>query len=324
MIADTAGRSFKKLRVSLTHQCNYACVYCVDDGKKEQTVKIPETIELGTKDKIIPSVELIEIIQKLHSQLNLEGVRLTGGEPMLHPRIRSIVTAIRDMGIKNIGMTTNGHFLHGRAKELFDAGLKSVNISLDAISPEIFEQMSLRQGLINVLKAIDASLNAGLNVKLNTVVVAGKNHLEIVPLLKFAIDKGIVIRFLELMPMGPLHNNRHQLFFPRSKMLDLIGSQYAIEEISRERGSTSDYWNIDGKKAFGIIANDSSPFCSDCNRLRLDSYGNLYGCLSSLVPIPVTAAIQAEELTSALQLAITHKQPSHFTGNLRTMQSIGG
>lgn len=318
MITDSSGRRFKKLRVSLTHECNYACVYCADGTRSEPDTSVAYT------QKLLPSSDLIEIIRKLHVKLQLDAVRLTGGEPLLHPRIRSIIAAIRDMGIHNIGMTTNGHLLYGKAKSLYDAGLRTVNISLDALSAESFEQMSHHHGLPNVLRAIDASIDAGMKVKLNTVVLAGKNHREVLPLLRFAMNKGVIIRFLELMPMGPLFNNRNQSFFSSAQMLELIGSQYPIVQLSRENADTSDYWSIDGKKAFGIIANDSAPFCSDCNRLRLDSYGNIYGCLSSLVSIPVTVATSDSELHTALQLAISHKQPSHFVGNQRTMQSIGG
>ena len=318
MITDASGRQFKKLRVSLTHECNYSCLYCADGNKSEVDLVSNET------KKLLPSAELIEIIRKLHSELRLDAVRLTGGEPLLHPRIRSIVEAIRDMDVSNIGMTTNGHLLKSKAKGLYDAGLCSVNISLDALSPKVFEEMSLHHGLPNVLRAIDSSLNVGMKVKFNTVVVAGKNDKEILPLLKFAIDKGIVIRFLELMPMGPLYNNRKELFFSSAQMLDLIGLQYPIVKLPRDNGATSDYWSIDGRKAFGIIANDSAPFCSDCNRLRLDSYGNIFGCLSSLIPIPVSTDSSEEKMQSALQLALTHKQPAHFAGNQRTMQSIGG
>lgn len=324
MIADSLGRRFKKLRVSLTHECNYACIYCSDDAKVDHSSKTPMPVRVVPENKPLSSSELIEIIVKLHAELQLNAVRFTGGEPLLQPRIISMLLAVSKMGITNIGMTTNGHLLQRKAKSLFDSGLKSVNISLDAISNDIFKQMSLHDGLLNVLKAIDASLNAGLSVKLNTVVVAGKNHLQILPLLNFALERGIIIRFLELMPMGPLHNSRNEMFFSSSEILQSISSKYPIESFPGEDGETSDYWSINGKKAFGIIANDSSPFCSDCNRLRLDSYGNLYGCLSSLIPIRVKSENSLSEIKAALQLALTHKQPLRFIGNNRTMQSIGG
>lgn len=323
MIVDSKGRQFKKLRVSLTHECNYACVYCVYD-KKPDNSNVPDFSSVTYPAKPLPSSDLIEIIRKLHRELKLSAVRLTGGEPLLYPRLVSVITAILDMGIANIGMTTNGHLLHSKAKMLYSAGLRSVNISLDAISDDTFTQMSRRDGLSKVIRSIDASLANGLDVKLNTVLVAGRNDNEILPLLHFAISKGIVIRFLELMPMGPLHERRDAMFFSSSQILEVIRSVYSIEAMPGDKGATANYWSINGRKAFGIIANDSSPFCNDCNRLRLDSYGNIYGCLSSLIPIPVSQIANGAELRSSLKLALSHKQTTRFVGNSRTMQSIGG
>jgi cyclic pyranopterin phosphate synthase len=298
-------------------------VYCTY-GQKPDPDKSEVFQEKAETQQLLSSSNLIGIIQRLHAELQLEKVRLTGGEPLLHPRIRSIVSAIREMGISNIGMTTNGHLLQSKAESLREAGLKSVNISLDALSPETFERINGFHGLSKVLKAIDTSLALGLEVKLNMVVIAGKNDHEILPMLNYALDKGIVIRFLELMPMGPLHGNREKFFFSSSAILDKIGTIYSINKLRRKSGETSDYWSIHGKKAFGIIANDSSPFCSDCDRLRLDSYGNIYGCLSSLIPIQIGQSSNQIGLQASLQLAMSHKQSSHFVGNQKTMQSIGG
>lgn len=322
MITDSTGRSFKKLRISLTHECNYACIYCVDEsGNAEREYA---RVEAGATSRLLPSSELIEIIRNLHSLLGLDSVRITGGEPLLQPRIITIIRSIRDMGIQDIGMTTNGHLLANKAQILFNSGLNSVNISLDALSPEIFTQVAQHSGLPNVLKAIDSSLAAGLSVKLNAVIIAGKNHSEILPLLRFGIKTGVVVRFLEYMPMGTSVNGKTNMFFSRSQMLDIIRSAFSIERLPGEMGATADYWTINGRKAFGIIANTSKPFCNDCNRLRLDSYGNVYGCLSSLIPLRVTSVTSPKELGSLLKEALSHKQPVHFKGNVRTMKSIGG
>lgn len=324
MITDSFGRKFKKLRISLTHECNYACVYCADGNKLDHSEGISKAKGLIKVSKPINSKELVKIIQMLHNELQLEIVRFTGGEPLLHPRIESIICAVRDLGISNIGLTTNGHLLFNKIEGLQQAGLQSVNISIDALSTVTFQEMSRFNGLGNVLKSIYSALNAGVQVKLNTVIVAGRNDTEILPLLQFALDNGIVIRFLELMSMGPLFDSKNSLFFSKKKILDVIRSKHVIEEMRKENSATAEYWSINNKKAFGIIANDSSPFCSDCNRLRLDSFGNLYGCLSSLVPIHILPQIDTIALKSALQLAISHKQQVSFRGNKRTMQSIGG
>lgn len=320
MISDHLGRSFKKLRLSLTNECNYACIYCSDR-------KVDEAIgasEIQLLNRPLPMGDLMQIVKNLHSELNLNMVRLTGGEPLLHPKIGEVISQIKDLGIQNIGMTTNAHYLSGKVKMLKEAGLKSVNISLDALDASVFKTMSRYDGLSNVLNAIDEVMEEGLDVKINTVVLKGKNENQILPLLDFALHKSIVIRFLELMAMGPLHKTYGTLFYSESDIIKTISDYYNISKLPKEQSATAHYWSINGKKAFGVIANDSSPFCGDCNRLRLDSYGNIYGCLSSLKAIKVDKMSQGRFLEQQLQHALSHKQASHFEGNFKTMQSIGG
>ncbi|MDD4991705.1 MAG: radical SAM protein [Paludibacter sp.] len=317
---DIYGRTFKKLRVSLTHECNYACLYCADGSKNNS----PVSKNYVRKQTILPVSELLQLIENLNNELALETIRLTGGEPMLHPELLTIVAGIKKLNVGKIAMTTNGHMLYSKVEQLRDAGLTSINISLDALDVETFKKMSRNPGLENVLRSIDAAIDCGLEVKLNTVVLNGVNNHQIVPLLDFAMSKNILIRFLELMPMGPLHHSYKELFFSEKQMLNTISEQYEIHALPKENHATAHYWSILGQQTFGIIANDSTPFCKDCDRLRLDSYGNIYGCLSSLKAIELKANTKAYLLTEALAEALTHKQMQSFAGNTRTMQSIGG
>lgn len=321
---DLYGRTFKKLRVSLTHECNYACLYCADGSKKNTATQSYIGGNYLKKQAIIPVSELLNIIENLHDELALETIRLTGGEPMLHPELLKIISGIKKLNVGKIAMTTNGHTLYGKVEQLRDAGLNSVNISLDALDAETFKKMSRNPGLENVLRSIDAAIDCGLEVKLNTVVLNCVNNHQILPLLDFAMSKNILIRFLELMPMGPLHHSYKELFFSEKRMLNTISERYEIQALPKENHATAHYWSILGQKSFGIIANDSTPFCKDCDRLRLDSYGNIYGCLSSLKAIELKANTKAYLLTEALAEALTHKQMQSFAGNSRTMQSIGG
>jgi len=324
MSHDIHGRSFKKLRVSLTHECNYHCLYCSEDESdaEKQTNKLQQKqMQIG---KALSTDELLQLIKKLHTELQLETVRLTGGEPMLHPDIISIVSAVKQMGIKTIALTTNGHYFFTKAEQLRKAGLDSVNVSLDAIDADIFKQMSRHAGLPNVIKSIDAAIEQGLSVKINSVILKGQNSNQIRPLLEFAMQRNIVIRYIELMAMGPLHNTQKELLFTMNDILEDITEKYDIESSEHETNATAKYWNINGKKAFGIIANTSVPFCEECNRLRIDSFGNVYGCLSNLRAIPLHNTIKGRELTEALTHAMNDKQTIHFIGNNKTMQSIGG
>ena len=311
-------RSFKKLRISLTDQCNYSCIYCTTNSKPESSI-----LSVQSKIKPLSTNELLSLASKLHNELALTAVRLTGGEPMLYPHIERVVEALKEMGIHNIGITTNGHTLFTKIKALKDAGLTSVNISIDALNSETFGLMSQTSGLPFVLRSITSTLEHNIKLKLNTVVVAGKNDDQIIPLLEFAMEHGVIIRFLELMPMGPLHQNRKELFFSQADILKRIQTKYQVTQHPHELHATANYWSVNGKMAFGIIANDSTPFCADCNRLRLDSYGNIYGCLSSLIPISIYNKNNSE-LKVSLKKALSDKQPAHFVGNERTMQSIGG
>ncbi len=325
MTNDVYGRTFKKLRVSLTHECNYGCLYCADGlSKKNSGNQSFVSVNYIQNQTIIPVAELLQLIANLHNELALETIRLTGGEPMLHPELLSIVTGIKKLNVRKIAMTTNGHMLYSKVEKLRDAGLSSVNISLDALDEETFEKMSRNPGLDNVLRSIDAAIACGLEVKLNTVILKGVNNHQILPLLDFAMSKNILIRFLELMPMGPLHHSYKELFFSEEQMQNTISERYEILAMPKENHATAHYWKIQGQQAFGIIANDSTPFCKDCDRLRLDSYGNIYGCLSSLKAIELKAHTKSYMLAEALAEALTHKQVHSFTGNARTMQSIGG
>ncbi len=324
MLDDPYGRTFKKLRVSLTHECNYACLYCADESAKSTTAASLLGNPIPAKKSLLPVDGLIKMISNLHAELQLDTVRLTGGEPMLYPDLLSVVSGLKNLGIPKIAMTTNGHQFYSQANALKAAGLSSVNISIDALEVETFKKMSRNKGLENVLRSIDKALEIGLELKLNTVVLKGINDSQILALLEFAMNKGILIRFLELMPMGPLHQSYKSLFFSESSILDLISKNYKFDSLPKEKNATAHYWSINQQKAFGIIANDSTPFCSDCDRLRLDSYGNIYGCLSSLKAITLKPDTSAYLLSEALTEALTHKQQLNFKGNHRTMQSIGG
>ena len=324
MTSDIHGRSFKKLRVSLTHECNYHCLYCSDNQSNSHSQTKNLQIKDGVIGKILPTAELIQMIQKLNTELHLETLRLTGGEPLLHPDLVSIVSAVKQMGIKIIAITTNGHYFFSKAEQLRNAGLDSVNISLDAVDEVTFKQISRHAGLSNVINSIDTAIELGLNVKINAVILKGQNSNQILPLLEFAQKRNIVIRFIELMAMGPLHNTQKELLFAMNDILSIIEEKYTIKPTIRESNATANYWNIDDKKAFGIIANTSEPFCTDCNRLRLDSYGNIFGCLSNLKARPLHKTIQKDELNETLAYAMQDKQSIHFIGNTKTMQSIGG
>ena len=326
MIIDPYGRSFSKLRISLTNHCNFSCVYCVSDAEAKQNNALGELSDakLGTGNPLNLN-EYLHIVKVLHQKLHLQSIKITGGEPLLFKEVGPLIRGIHEIGIQNISLTTNGHLLKQKSKMLKDAGLTAINVSLDSVSPELFHTVTRRGKLEPVLEAIDQSIEDGLTVKLNAVIMKGINDSQVVPLLEFAMRKNILLRYIELMQMGPLHANINEHFFSVKEILEQITQRYEIHQVSKEKNDTSNYWTINGQKAFGIIANESIPFCSDCNRLRLDSYGNIYGCLSNLIGLPIKDQLQEDaKLEQSLKTALSHKQELRFKGNLRTMKSIGG
>ncbi|MCC2598777.1 GTP 3',8-cyclase MoaA [Sphingobacterium sp. FBM7-1] len=317
-LTDPIGRSFKVLRVSLLDRCNFACTYCVCEEEPQAAphMSMPRQV-------ILSSDELLDLISRLHQLLQLRTIRLTGGEPLLYPDLPQLIQGIRRLGISDIRMTTNGFLLAKKAAALREAGLRSINVSLDALSERAFLRVTKRAGLQQVLDGITAAQETGLEVKINTVIMAGENDQEILPLLDFAFRHGLKIRFLELMGMGHLFGDTHKQFFSRQAILDRISRIYTIEEQPKPCGDTATYWRTACGHHFGIIANESHPFCTDCNRLRLDGYGNIYGCISSNIPIPLREVRSPQGLANGVQAALQQKQ-MRFSGSKRSMLTIGG
>lgn len=317
-ITDEFGRTFRTLRVSLLQHCNLGCVYCVsgeDDLKQANASPAGASLTVD---------ELLALIRRLHGHLQLDHVRLTGGEPLLYPGLAALIRGIREAGIGSVRMTTNGFLLERQASSLRAAGLEALNVSLDAVDEEVFFRMSRRRSAVRIIKGIDAALQAGLAVKINAVVMRGINDGEILPLFDLAISRGVPIRFLEVMAMGHLHADAERYLFAQEEILRVIGSRHRLEALPRAEGATARYWATEDGHVFGIIANESEPFCRDCDRLRLDSSGRTYGCLSSNQPIGLGVDEAEEEWRDKLQLALSQKQALRFVGSDLSMLRIGG
>jgi len=294
-------------------------VYCVS-GTDEDDIKD------DSKDGEIISVdEILKQIKLLNEILDLEVIRLTGGEPTLYKDLLPLIAGVRELGMKEIKMTSNAFLLKNKAKALAEAGLTHLNISLDAIDPDVFFNISRRKNIKKVIEGIDEAINSGIEVKLNSVIMKGTNDSQIIPLLEFAFDRKIVVRFLELMKMGHLQNgNFSSSFYSEEEILAVIDLKYKSLKLKRKKASTANYWETDEGQVFGVIANESEPFCNDCNRLRMDSFGNIYGCLSENKPISILESNSALELSKKLLEALNHKQKVRFKGSEISMLAIGG
>ena len=315
MIIDQSGRTFKNLRISLLNSCNFACIYCTEDGKE---------VDNPLNFNNLGLIELLKIVQKLHKKLNLASVRLTGGEPLLYQKLAELIKGLNLIGIPKIKMTTNGFLLYKSAKVLKRAGLSHLNLSLDAAEEASFFKMTRRDKFQEVIFGIDAALDAGIRVKINAVIMKGQNQDQILPLLQLAKEKGIIIRFLEVMAMGHLYQQKNNHFFSQAEILKLIAQHYQFEPLIRSKSATANYWKTTEGLKFGIIANTSQPFCHDCDRLRLDQEGNIYGCLSENKPININKIASDKDLKIVLNEALSHKQPINFTGSDLSMLKIGG
>jgi GTP 3',8-cyclase len=301
-------RRFRKLRLSLTGSCNFTCVYCVHDGA-------PSLLQAQTHVQ-----NFLDWVRAIHEVNPLNEIRLTGGEPTLYRDLLPLVKGVKDLGIPKIALTTNGFALGRLAALLRDAGLQSVNVSLDALDETVFRQMGGRNP-VAVLDGIDAAIEAGLKVKINTTLVAEMNDSQILPLLGWAKAKNIPIRFLELMAMGHLYGERSARVVVAEEILAIIGSAFEINPLPRAAHATAHYYELTDGYQFGIIGNTSLPFCSDCDRLRLDSRGMVYGCLSNPKGFSLAGGADA---AAVLNRAMELKQAEKFTGSALVMRDIGG
>lgn len=321
-IEDKLGRRFEKLRISLINTCNFSCVYCVSEDLHD--LNGHAALE-NQKEEHLDLDEFIRQIRAVHRLNPLKSIRLTGGEPLLYPNLIPLIEEIRKLGIEDIRLTTNAYYLKQKAQKLVDAGLKSVNISVDAIDPEVFNSIARFGNTSRVFEGIEAAVKAGMQVKLNAVVMRGKNESQILPLLDYAIRMGVKIRYLELMKMGHLYHSDNNHFFSEKEILETIQQKYKIEQLPRKKAETAHYWKASNGGIFGIIANESTPFCHDCNRLRMDSNGKFYGCLSNVHGEKLTPYLSDDEkLADKLNGLLRLKQPVKFHGSELSMRNIGG
>ncbi len=322
VIEDKLGRRFEKLRISLLNSCNFSCVYCVSDDFGYNAV---QSNSKSPADQQLTPDEFKRIIEAVHRLTRLKSIRLTGGEPLMYADLFPIISHIQKIGISDIRITTNAYYLKEKATKLFEAGVKSINISVDAIDPDIFSKISRHPNTARVFQGIEAAVNAGMNVKLNAVIMRSENESQIIPLLDYATELGVKIRFLELMKMGHLYHSKNSLFYSEEEILNVIREKYNIEKVAREHAETAHYWRISNGGVFGVIANESTPFCHDCNRLRMDSKGYFFGCLSNAHGEKLSPFINDDDqLTEKLRGLLRLKQPVKFRGSELSMRNIGG
>ena len=193
MIVDRQGRRFRNLRISLTAACNYACTYCVPDGKR-----------LVAAQDELSAEALIRGVAYLIEAAGIERLRITGGEPLVSPKLEPFMRAVGTLGLSDISLTTNGQLLTRKLPLLLEAGIRRLNVSLDTLDAEAFRHIARGGDLATVLDGLEQARVAGLKIKLNMVPLRGKNLDQVLPLLDYCLERGFELRFIELMRMGHL------------------------------------------------------------------------------------------------------------------------
>ncbi len=329
MLTDTYNRTIRDLRISLTDRCNFRCFYCLPNGEPP----------LARKETILTFEEIARAAE-IFVSLGIEKIRLTGGEPMLRRGIVELVERLSSLrpGLKDLALTTNGQSFPENAKRLKDAGLDRVTISLDSLDPENFRSITGNGSLETALDAIAAAKDAGLGpVKVNAVIVRGRNDHEVAGLARFARENALPMRFIEYMPLDSAHEWNRSLVVSGKEIRDSIEAEFPLNLKDTTRGSET-AWNFlfaDGSPGeIGIIAPVTDMFCGACSRIRLTADGQIRTCLFSTGEHDLRGVLRGgasdDEISAFVRSVVLKKEPWHFindpefTPASRTMSFIGG
>jgi cyclic pyranopterin phosphate synthase len=328
VLLDTFGRVATDLRVSLTDRCNLRCTYCMP----------PEGLEWLPSDEALTDDEVVRLVGVAVSE-GVTEVRFTGGEPLVRRGLVDIVRRVAEMTPRpRISLTTNGIGLARTASALKDAGLDRVNVSLDTLDPARFAELTRRDRFADVVAGLEGATAAGLDpVKVNTVLMRGVNDDEAVPLLRWCLERGYELRFIEQMPLDAQHGWDRAEMVTAAEILGRLSETFTLTPVgSEERGSApAETWFVDGGPArVGVIGSVTRPFCGTCDRVRLTADGQIRNCLfareESDLRGPLRAGASDDELATRLRAALHAKKAGHgiddpgFLQPSRPMSAIGG
>lgn len=316
-LSDDLGRHITYLRVSVTDRCNLQCFYCSSNPKtpKQATQDCAETCRFLPQQELLTDAEILRVV-KTFAELGVQKIRLTGGEPLLRPNLAGIVKSISQIPhITDISLTTNGIFLLEQARELKEAGIRRLNISLDTLQPERYKTITGHNAFQRVWDGILHCLNLGFSpVKLNVVMIKGVNDDELIQLAALTLKWPVQVRFIEFMPIGRYTSwnaSRHLSCEEMKKHIQKrLGPLTAMAQ-GRNAGPAEVYTLTNALGNLGFISPISRHFCSTCNRVRLTADGHVRLCLFSDDELDLKAAmrngITDDELTKLLQDTIRRK-----------------
>lgn len=326
-LVDKFGRQVTYVRISVTDRCDFRCVYCMDE----------EMSFLPRAD--ILTLEEIGLVARVFSELGVSKIRLTGGEPLIRNNVMSVIEEIGALpALNELVLTTNGSQLSKLSEGLVAAGVRRINISLDSLKADRFRQLTRTGNLDTVLKGIDAAIAAGFSrIKLNAVILKGRNDDEIIDLVKFARDKNIDISFIEEMPLGEISSHdRGESYCSSDEILSAISEVYPLTPVEDTTGGPSKYYAMaDSSSRIGFISPHSHNFCGDCNRVRVTVEGRLLLCLGNEHSVDLKEVLRSypgdvERLKQVIVDAMDLKPERHYFDNnedpqiLRFMNMTGG
>jgi len=306
-MTDRFGRRITYLRVSVTDRCDFRCVYCMAE----------DMTFLPRKDLL--SLEEIDRLTSAFIARGVRKLRLTGGEPLVRRNIMWLVRSLSrhlGAGLDELTLTTNGTQLAEFADDLASAGVKRINVSLDTMNAGLFEKLSRRDRLGQVLQGIAAAREAGLAVKLNTVALKGLNEQEIPYLVEWAHAHGHDLTLIEVMPLGEVEGERVDHYLPLTAIKDALDSRWTLTPSSHSTGGPSRYFDIaETGGRLGFITPLTNNFCASCNRIRVTATGELYACLGGAEKVDLRAALRSDapdaNVAAALDEAMRIKPERH-------------
>lgn len=326
MIFDNHNRPITYLRLAVTDRCNLRCFYCMPE----------EGIKYLPKHQLLTYEEMERLVRVL-ARLGVSKVRITGGEPFVRAGLMDFMHRLAAIdGLDDISMTTNGVLTAPHVADLAALGVKAVNLSLDTLDRERFHKITRRDELPAVLNTLDALLNAGIQTKINAVVMDGQNTQDLIPLAEMARTMPVDIRFIEEMPFNGEGSHYPVLHWTHRRIVDELRSQYPdLQKLTDPPFSTSAIYQVPGHQGtVGIIAAFSRTFCGTCNRIRLTAQGTLKTCLYDDGVLDVRALLRRgdsdEKLTAAFLRAFAHRPATGFEAEqkratiVESMSTIGG
>jgi cyclic pyranopterin phosphate synthase len=323
---DKFGRQITDLRISVTDRCNFRCVYCRSAD--------PENYQ--AHDQILTWPEL-ERLARIFQSLGIRKMRVTGGEPLVREGVEGYISRLHALGVEDLSMTTNGHLLVERCDRLIAAGLRRINISLDSLDRAKFEKITRTKSFATVMHGIDVAQKSSLApVKINAVLVRGTNDDEVESFANFARERGIIMRFIEFMPLDADRHWTRDVVVPSAEIHQRIHARWPLEQIPHERSETArKYRFADGAPGeIGLISPVTQPFCGHCSRIRLTADGKLRTCLFSKDDHDLRSLLREgatdEDVATYIHSVVMEKEEGHrinepdFHQPNRTMVFIGG